>query len=239
MQYFGFASLAIDRVGRRASVVVSGGGGPMRRRRGGWAWRLTRCGRGGAGSPSAAGMAWAVAPRAGPGAFASRRAGSGDRVRHAARRAARCGGVLVDAGAGGASRWEKTSWRGCCAERGLRPWRNDVFKLSTAPEFEAKLRDVIGLYLNPPERAAVFSFDEKTQIQALDRTRPSLPMVKGRNRTVYPRLQAQRCHRLVRCAQRSPPGRSCTRPANAIPAKTWWRSSNGSACTRRAISKCT
>ena len=69
-------------------------------------------------------------------------------------------------------------------ERGLRPWRNDVFKLSTAPEFEAKLRDVIGLYLNPPERAAVFSFDEKTQIQALDRTRPSLPMVKGRNRTV-------------------------------------------------------
>ena len=71
-------------------------------------------------------------------------------------------------------------WR----ERGLRPWRADVFKLSTAPDFEAKLHDVIGLYLKPPERAAVFSFDEKTQIQALDRTQPSLPMVKGRGRTL-------------------------------------------------------
>ena len=71
-------------------------------------------------------------------------------------------------------------WR----ERGLRPWRADVFKLSTAPDFEAKLHDVIGLYLKPPERAAVFSFDEKTQIQALDRTQPSLPMAKGRGRTL-------------------------------------------------------
>ena len=71
-------------------------------------------------------------------------------------------------------------WR----ERGLRPWRADVFKLSTDPDFEAKLHDVIGLYLKPPERAAVFSFDEKTQIQALDRTQPSLPMVKGRGRTL-------------------------------------------------------
>ena len=54
-------------------------------------------------------------------------------------------------------------WR----ERGLRPWRADVFKLSADPDFEAKLNDVAGLYLKPPERAAVFSFDEKTQIQAL------------------------------------------------------------------------
>ena len=71
-------------------------------------------------------------------------------------------------------------WR----ERGLRPWKADVFKLSADPDFEAKLRDVIGLYLDPPERAVVFSFDEKTQIQALDRTQPSLPMVRGRNRTL-------------------------------------------------------
>ena len=71
-------------------------------------------------------------------------------------------------------------WR----ERGLRPWRTDVFKLSTDPHFEEKLRDVIGLYANPPERAAVFSFDEKTQIQALDRTQPSLPIRPGRNRTM-------------------------------------------------------
>ena len=71
-------------------------------------------------------------------------------------------------------------WR----ERGLRPWLADVFKLSADPDFEAKLHDVIGLYLDPPERAVVFSFDEKTQIQALDRTQPSLPMVPGRNRTL-------------------------------------------------------
>ena len=68
--------------------------------------------------------------------------------------------------------------------RGLRPWLADVFKLSKDPDFEAKLVDVVGLYLDPPERAAVFSFDEKTQVQALDRTQPSLPMVPGRNRTL-------------------------------------------------------
>ena len=68
--------------------------------------------------------------------------------------------------------------------RGLRPWRAETFKLSSDPDFEAKLTDVVGLYLDPPERAAVFSFDEKTQVQALDRTQPSLPMVPGRNRTL-------------------------------------------------------
>lgn len=57
--------------------------------------------------------------------------------------------------------------------RKLRPWRVDTFKLSTDPNFEAKLVDVVGLYLNPPERAVAFSFDEKTQIQALDRTQLS------------------------------------------------------------------
>src|SRR3954454_5268900 len=67
-------------------------------------------------------------------------------------------------------------WRG----RNLRPWRVDTFKLSNDPAFEAKLVDVVGLYLDPPERAVVFSFDEKTQCQALDRTQPSLPMTRGR-----------------------------------------------------------
>ena len=52
----------------------------------------------------------------------------------------------------------------------LRPWRVDTFKISNDPLFEEKLVDVVGLYLNPPERAVVFSFDEKTQCQALDRT---------------------------------------------------------------------
>lgn len=71
-------------------------------------------------------------------------------------------------------------WR----DRKLRPWKVDTFKLSTDPRFEEKLTDVIGLYLDPPERAVVFSFDEKTQCQALDRTQPSLPMTPGRNKTM-------------------------------------------------------
>ena len=61
----------------------------------------------------------------------------------------------------------------------LKPWRVESFKVSNDPHFEGKLVDV-GLYLDPPERAVVFSFDEKTQIQALDRTQPSLPMRPGR-----------------------------------------------------------
>lgn len=66
----------------------------------------------------------------------------------------------------------------------LKPWKVDTFKISTDPDFEAKLVDVVGLYLNPPERAVVFSFDEKTQCQALDRTQPSLPMRRGRGATM-------------------------------------------------------
>ncbi|HUS60727.1 MAG TPA: IS630 family transposase [Acidimicrobiales bacterium] len=68
--------------------------------------------------------------------------------------------------------------------RNLRPWRVDTFKLSNDAHFEDKVVDVVGLYLNPPERAVVFSFDEKTQCQALDRTQPSLPMIPGRNKTM-------------------------------------------------------
>jgi transposase len=71
-------------------------------------------------------------------------------------------------------------WKG----RHLRPWQVDTFKLSTDPNFEAKLCDVVGLYLDPPERAVVFSFDEKTQVQALDRTQPSLPIKGGRAPTM-------------------------------------------------------
>lgn len=67
---------------------------------------------------------------------------------------------------------------------GLKPWKVDTFKLSEDPQFEDKLVDVVGLYLDPPERAVVFSFDEKTQCQALDRTQPSLPMKKGRAGTM-------------------------------------------------------
>ena len=68
--------------------------------------------------------------------------------------------------------------------RNLRPWRVDTFKLSTDRRFEAKLVDVVGLYLDPPERAVVLCVDEKPQTQALDRTQPSLPLKPGRARTM-------------------------------------------------------
>jgi hypothetical protein len=58
----------------------------------------------------------------------------------------------------------------------LKPWRFETFKLSTDPAFEDKLVDVVGLYMHPPQPAVVFSFDEKTQCQALHRSQPSLPM---------------------------------------------------------------
>jgi transposase len=70
------------------------------------------------------------------------------------------------------------------ADHGLKPWRVETFKVSNDPRFEEKLVDVVGLYLDPPARAAVFSFDEKTQCQALDRTQPSLPMKPGRAATM-------------------------------------------------------
>ena len=67
---------------------------------------------------------------------------------------------------------------------GLKPHLVKRFKLSTDPEFVAKLEDVVGLYVAPPEKAIVFSVDEKSQIQALDRTQPGLPMKKGRAGTM-------------------------------------------------------
>jgi transposase len=63
---------------------------------------------------------------------------------------------------------------------GLQPHRTKQFKLSRDPKFLEKLTDVVGLYLNPPEKALVLCVDEKSQIQALDRTQPGLPMKKGR-----------------------------------------------------------
>jgi transposase len=62
---------------------------------------------------------------------------------------------------------------------GLEPHRSETFKLSTDPQFVEKVRDIVGLYLNPPERALVLCLDEKTQIQALDRSQPVLPMRPG------------------------------------------------------------
>jgi transposase len=67
------------------------------------------------------------------------------------------------------------AWR----DYGVQPWRTRSFRFSTDPELEAKVVDVVGLYLNPPENAIVLSVDEKSQIQALDRTMPILPMQPG------------------------------------------------------------
>jgi transposase len=73
---------------------------------------------------------------------------------------------------------------------GLAPWRVETFKFSTDPELDAKVRDVVGLYLNPPDKAVVVCVDEKSQVQALDRTAPMLP--------VRPGLAARRTHDYVR-----------------------------------------
>src|SRR5215203_1975166 len=62
---------------------------------------------------------------------------------------------------------------------GVQPWRAETFKFSTDPELEGKIRDVVGLYLHPPEKAVVLCVDEKPQIQALERTAPTLPVRPG------------------------------------------------------------
>ncbi len=67
---------------------------------------------------------------------------------------------------------------------GLKPHLVRTFKVSNDPHFAEKLEDIVGLYLNPPENALVFSVDEKSQIQALDRTQPGLPIKKGRAGTM-------------------------------------------------------
>jgi len=71
-------------------------------------------------------------------------------------------------------------WR----SHGLQPHRLRRFKLSRDPDFAAKVRDVVGLYVDPPAHAVVLSVDEKSQIQALDRTQPGLPMKRGKAGTM-------------------------------------------------------
>jgi len=79
-----------------------------------------------------------------------------------------------------------TTWK----KWGLQPWRSETFKFSTDPELEAKIRDVVGLYLDPPEKAIVLCVDEKSQVQALDRTAPILP--------IRPGIPAKQTHDYVR-----------------------------------------
>lgn len=78
---------------------------------------------------------------------------------------------------------------------GLKPHRVEMFKLSKDPYFIGKVRDIVGLYMSPPERAVVLCVDEKSQIQALDRTEPILPLRPG--------LPEQRTHEYKRCGTTS------------------------------------
>lgn len=87
---------------------------------------------------------------------------------------------------------------------GLQPHRVETFKLSNDPQFIEKVRDIVGLYLHPPDRALVLCVDEKSQIQALDRTQPILPLAPGvaerrtdgtgrRNSSVFSTASTARC----------------------------------------------
>src|SRR5258705_554716 len=88
--------------------------------------------------------------------------------------------ALMAAGGGISASAVSRIWRA----HGFQPHRIKQFKLSNDPRFVEKLRDVVGLYVDPPAHAIVLSFDEKSQIQALDRTQPGLPMKKGRAGTI-------------------------------------------------------
>jgi hypothetical protein len=79
---------------------------------------------------------------------------------------------------------------------GLKPHQTEAFKLSPDPQFIDKVRDIVGLYLNPPEAAVVLCVDEKSQIQALDRSAPILPLLPG-----VPSLRVFLCIGVVRCCR--------------------------------------
>jgi hypothetical protein len=83
-----------------------------------------------------------------------------------------------------AARISEASVRRIWHPHGLKPHRVESFKISNDPEFAAKLEDIVGLYLNPPEHALVLCVDENSQIQALDRTQPGLTLKRGRSQTL-------------------------------------------------------
>ncbi len=97
----------------------------------------------------------------------------------------------------------------------LAPHRVRTFKLSTDPKFAEKLKDIVGLYVDPPAHAVVLSVDEKSQIQALDRTQPGLPMKPGRAGTMTHDYKRHGTTTLVRRPQH--PRRHCHRPQHAAP----------------------
>jgi hypothetical protein len=103
-------------------------------------------------------------------------------------------------------------------EVGLQPHRLKHYLASPDPDFEAKAKDILGLYLHPPEKAAVFCIDEKTAIQALDRTQPALPCDRDTLHDTPSSMCAterSRCSRPWRCIA----GRSSVVVRPATPAK--------------------
>ena len=113
---------------------------------------------------------------------------------------------------------------------GLKPHRVRTFKLSRDPAFVAKLTDVVGLYLNPPDQAVVLCVDEKSQIQALVRTQPGLPMKRGRAGTMTTSVTAP-----PPCSPRS----TCRRARSSVSAcrATVTRSSSRSCAGSTASSR--
>src|SRR5438309_3083347 len=92
------------------------------------------------------------------------------------RRARRTGAAVMAASQGLSKSTISNLWK----SHNIKPHRTKTFKLSRDPRFLEKLTDVVGLYLNPPDKAMVLCVDEKSQIQALNRTQPGLPLKKGR-----------------------------------------------------------
>ncbi len=124
------------------------------------------------------------------------------------------------------------------AEHDLKPWRTETFKFSTDPQLEAKVRDVVGLYLDPPERAIVVCVDEKSQIQALDRTAPNLPLRPGspeRRTHDYVRHGTTTLFAALEVATgqgHRPVLRRGTATASSSPSSSWWpRPTRGGSCT--------
>ena len=145
----------------------------------------TRCGRGGCASPPRGSRTSATSPRMGAQVVDARRHGGGGGGRHAPRPDRRWLHPLDDSAHGRPPRHRQgfggphlagpqTSSRG----------RSRPSTFSNDPRFEEKLVDVVGRYLDPPERAVVFSFDEKTQVQVLDRRQASLPLRPDRAGTM-------------------------------------------------------
>jgi transposase len=121
------------------------------------------------------------------------------------------------------------------AEHDVKPWQTETFKFSTDPELEAKVRDVVGLYLDPPAHAIVVCVDEKSQIQALQRTQPVQP-VRQDESSGAPTTTSATARRRCLPRWRSPPGGSPMPVILGIAIASFWPSSSWSPGPTRAAS---